>query len=153
MEKGCDQQMAETAILLLDSLPLPTSIFLQRNFNWTFGLLEVLRKHPSAHMRVQAAAPILNYCHQQKSAEAGMRARLSQVYGAPVPSTFNTYFDWLPVADAREGTDLLSEIYQLLQLTLQVPHCGRWSCCCSAFAMQFHGLACSSCCPTSLLAH
>ena len=156
LEKSCDRQMAEAAILFLNCLPVPTPIFKQRNLQWTFGLLDVLRQHPSAHMRLQAAALILNYCHQQKSTEAGMRARLSQLCGAPFFSTFNTHFDWLPLADASEGIDLLREIHLLLQLTLQVWHSEREVVMLlhSVYAfMQFHCFACSSCCSTSLLAH
>lgn len=146
--------MAETTILLLNSLPMPTSLFLQRNVKWTSGFVEVLRQQPSAHLRVQAAALILNYCHQQKSTEADMRSRLSQVYGAPPPSPFDTHFDWLPVDNAKEGTELLREIYQLLQSTLQVPHLGReivLRLLNGDICTQSHCLACSSCCSSALL--
>ena len=155
MEKSRDQQMAETTILLLASLPVPTSIFLQRDLKWTFGLLEVLRQHPSTHMRLQAAALILHYCHQQKSTEAGMRQRLSQVYGANLSSTFDTHFDWLPVANAKEGIELLREIYQLLQSTLQVLHflTGVVLLLLSGVrCMQVHCLASSSCYTTDWVA-
>lgn len=155
MENARDQQMAETAILLLGSLPVPTAIFLQRKLKWTFGLLNVLRRHPCAHMRLQAAALILNYCHQHKSTEAGLRARLSQVCGATACSKFDTFFDWLPLDDASAGTDLLTEIYLLLQLTLQVSHFQKKvvTLLRSAYVCMFHCAACSSCCSPSLLGY
>ena len=79
MKEQSDQQLAELAIGALYVMPVPPQTFYFQNVpqhRWVHGFLNVMRLHPSPCTRVWAAAVILHFCHEDKRAQAALRASM-----------------------------------------------------------------------------